>query len=71
MTSAEGSAEPVETRELILALRISQMQQRVQKVFSGLDILGGSGVLVSKVTSTLIGVISNYKYSYLMYHRNY
>ena len=28
-------------------------------------LLGGSWDLVSKVISTLIGVISNYKYSYL------
>ena len=35
-------------------------------------LLGGSGDLVSKVIiSPLIGVISNYKYSYLIYNPNY
>ena len=34
-------------------------------------LLGGSGDLVSKVISTLIGVISNYKYSYLSYNPSY
>ena len=34
-------------------------------------VLGGSGDLVSKVISTLIGVISNYKYSYLIYNPSY
>ena len=29
------------------------------------------GTLVSKVISTLIGVISNYKYSYLIYNPSY
>ena len=33
--------------------------------------LGGSGDLVSKVISPLIGVISNYKYSYLTYNPSY
>ena len=37
--------------------------------FEGL--LGGSGDLVSKVISPLIGVISNYKYSYLIYNPSY
>ena len=31
-------------------------------------VLGGSGDLVSKVIRTLFGVISNYKYSYLIYN---
>ena len=35
------------------------------------DVLGGSGDLVSKVISTLIGVISNYKHSYLIYNPSY
>ena len=34
-------------------------------------LLGGSGDLVSKVISTLIGVISGYKYSYLTYNPSY
>ena len=34
-------------------------------------ILGGSWDLVSKVISPLIGVISNYKYSYLIYNPSY
>ena len=34
-------------------------------------LLGGSGDLVSKVISPLIGVISNYKYSYLSYNPSY
>ena len=34
-------------------------------------LLGGSWDLVSKVISTLIGVISNYKYSYLVYNPIY
>ena len=34
-------------------------------------LLGGSWDLVSKVISTLIGVISNYKYSYLIYNPTY
>ena len=33
--------------------------------------LGGSWDLVSKVISTLIGVISRYKYSYLIYNASY
>ena len=36
-----------------------------------LPLLGGSGDLVSKVISTLIGVISNYKYSYRIYKPSY
>ena len=35
------------------------------------SVLGGSWDLVSKVISTLIGVISNYKYSYLIYNPGY
>ena len=35
------------------------------------DVLGGSWDLVSKVISTLIGVISTYKYSYLIYNLTY
>ena len=35
------------------------------------NVLGGSGDLVSKVISTLIGVISSYKYSYLSYNPSY
>ena len=34
-------------------------------------VLGGSGDLVSKVISTPIGVISNCKYSYLIYNPSY
>ena len=34
-------------------------------------LLGGSWDLVSKVKSTLIGVISSYKYSYLIYNPTY
>ena len=34
-------------------------------------LLGGSGDLVSKVISTLIGVISSDKYSYLIYDPSY
>ena len=34
-------------------------------------VLGGSEDLVSKVISTLIGVISNYRYSYLIYNPSY
>ena len=34
-------------------------------------ILGGSWDLVSKVLSTLIGVISSYKYNYLIYNPTY
>ena len=37
----------------------------------GPGLLGGSGDLVSKVISPLIGVISNYKYSYLIYNPSY
>ena len=36
-----------------------------------LTILGGSWDLVSKVISTLIGVISSYKYSYHSYNPSY
>ena len=35
------------------------------------QVLGGSWDLVSKVTSTLSGVISNYTYSYLIYNPTY
>ena len=35
------------------------------------SVLGGSLFLVSKVISTLIGVINNYKYSYLIYNPTY
>ena len=35
------------------------------------SLLGGSGDLVSKVISPLVGVISNYKYSYLIYNPSY
>ena len=34
-------------------------------------LLGGSGDLVSKVISPLIGVISNYKSSYLIYNPSF
>ena len=34
-------------------------------------VLGGSWDLVSKVIRTLIGVISTYKYSYLIYNPSY
>ena len=34
-------------------------------------VLGGSWDLVNKVISTLSGVISNYKYSYLNYNSSY
>ena len=34
-------------------------------------LLGGSWDLVNKVISTLIGVTSNYKYSYLNYNPSY
>ena len=34
-------------------------------------VLGGSWDLVSRVISTLIGVISNYKYTYLNYNPGY
>ena len=37
----------------------------------GTAILGGSWDLVSAVISTLSGVISNYKYSYLNYNPSY
>ena len=36
-----------------------------------LRVLGGSWDLVSTVISTLSGVISNYKYSYLNYNPSY
>ena len=39
--------------------------------FWGAQVLGGSGDLVSKVISPLIGVISNYKYRYLIYNPSY
>ena len=32
------------------------------------EVLGGSWDLASKVISPLVGVISNYKYSYLVYN---
>ena len=35
------------------------------------SVLGGSWDLVSKVISPLIGVISNYKYNYLIYNPSY
>ena len=35
------------------------------------SLLGGSWDLVSKVISTINGVISNYKYSYLNYNPSY
>ena len=38
---------------------------------AGWNMLGGSGDLVSKVISTLSGVIRNYKYSYLIYNPSY
>ena len=38
---------------------------------TGCRLLGGSGDLVSKVISPLIGVISIYKYSYLIYNPSY
>ena len=38
------------------------------KTLENLPLLGGSWDLVSKVISTLSGVISNYKYSYLNYN---
>ena len=41
------------------------------EVLGVLSLLGGSGDLVSKVISTLIGVISNYKYNYLIYNPSY
>ena len=37
----------------------------------GTILLGGSWDLVSNVISTLIGVISSYKYSYLTYKPSY
>ena len=36
-----------------------------------LSLLGGSWDLVSRVISTLIGVISNYNCTYLTYNPNY
>ena len=36
-----------------------------------MNLLGGSWDLVSKVISTLIGVISSYKYSYPNYNPSY
>ena len=44
---------------------------RGQRFLRTKRLLGGSGDLVSKVISTLIGVISNYKYSYLIYNPSY
>ena len=35
------------------------------------SVLGGSWDLVSKVISTLSGIISSYEYSYLNYNPNY
>ena len=43
----------------------------LSRTYSRLSALGGSGDLVSKVTSTLVGVISNYKYSSLSYNPSY
>ena len=40
-------------------------------MLSEAGLLGGSRDLVSKVISPLIGVISNYKYSYLIYNPSY
>ena len=39
--------------------------------FGGWGLLGGSWDLVSKVRSPLIGVLNNYKYSYLVYNPSY
>ena len=39
--------------------------------FRDLVLLGGSWDLVSTVISTLSGLISNYKYSYLNYNPSY
>ena len=47
-----------------LDLRRSCSEQRRHRMGA---VLGGSGDLVSKVISPLIGVISNYQYSYLVY----
>ena len=42
-----------------------------QEVGDPASILGGSWDLVSKFMSTLIGVISSYKYSYPKYNPSY
>ena len=41
------------------------------RMLAWLSLLGGSWDLVSKVISTLIGVKSSYKYSYLIYTPTY
>ena len=43
-------------------------QYKLHFIYWCRSVLGGSWDLVSKVISTLIGVISNYKYSYLSYN---
>ena len=44
------------------------VQPQLAPAIWALHILGGSWDLVSKVISTLSGVISNYKYGYLIYN---
>ena len=43
----------------------------IQAIVHRFVLLGGSWDLVSTVISTLSGVISNYKYSYLNYNPSY
>ena len=47
------------------------VQPQLAPAIWALHILGGSWDLVSKVISTLSGVISNYKYGYLIYNPSY
>ena len=51
------------------AARIATLSRSLSQAFATL--LGGSSDLVSRVISTLIGVISNYNYSYLTYNPSY
>ena len=57
----------VEARKLEIAPHAPKVKYRESQDFPGL--LGGSGDLVSKVISPPI--ISNYKYSYLIYNPSY
>ena len=63
---------------LVAPLMPSLSHQKPQEIVaehtskpSSTSVLGGSWDLVSKVISTLIGVIGNYKYSYLPYNPSY
>ena len=47
------------------------LRPALQGPVASVEALGGSWDLVSKVISPLIGVISNYKYSYLSYNPSY